>query len=173
MSFELVAVLVAGLAGSLVMSATMQMATRAGLTQMAPMELVTGSMMSSDRAVASRLGIMIHYGVMETAVFGIAYAGLFSALGNGSVGTGALIGVAHGILFGLVGMPMMPALHARMSSTAVAPGGNVLSFDGGQRTLTAPGVLGSKEGGGMTPIGIVVGHIVYGIVVAGVYSWLS
>jgi hypothetical protein len=38
--------------------------------------------------------------------------------------------------------------------------------------LVAPGLF-AKNYGPMTPVGLVMGHVVYGLVVALVYGWLS
>lgn len=50
--FDLLAALAGGVVATLVMTAMMQMATRAGMTDMPPMPLVMGSMMSGDRKSA-------------------------------------------------------------------------------------------------------------------------
>lgn len=89
MEFSIVAALVAGLAATAVMSVMMKMAGAAGMTDMPPMELVTGSMMSGDLGTAQRIGIMVHWGVMGTVVFGIGYALLFTLLDSAGVGVGA------------------------------------------------------------------------------------
>ena len=67
-------------------------------------------------------------------------------------------------------MPMMPAMHPRMTADAQPPG--PVDTTAGQVRLAAPGLLGSHWGG-MTPIGLVLGHIVYGLVVALVYQALT
>lgn len=168
MEFSIVAALVAGLAATAVMSVMMKMAGAAGMTDMPPMELVTGSMMSGDLGTAQRIGIMVHWGVMGTVVFGIGYALLFTLLDSAGVGVGALIGAAHGAMVGLVFMPMMPAIHPRMSTDIVD---GPVRTTGGTVMLAAPGVLGSRWGG-MTPVGLLMGHVVYGIVAALVYQAL-
>jgi len=149
------------------MSAMMQMASSAGLTQMPPMPLVIGSMMSGDEEKASRLGSMVHFVVLGALVFGVGYAVLFATLDDASIGTGALIGLAHGVVVGAIVLPMMAALHPRMSGASTGP----VSVEGGQVSLSAPGIFGSRWGG-MTPVGMLAGHVVYGVVVAVVYSWL-
>lgn len=169
MEFSILAALVAGLAATAVMSVMMKMAGVAGMTDMPPMELVTGSMMSGDPDTAQRIGIMVHWIVMGTVVFGLGYALLFTLFDSASVGLGALIGAAHGAMVGLVFMPMMPAMHPRMTTDDLVDG--PVRTAGGTVTLAAPGVLGSRWGG-MTPIGLLIGHVVYGIVAALVYQVL-
>jgi hypothetical protein len=64
--FNALAALVAGLAGTIVMTAMMTVASKAGMTRMPPMPLVMGSMMSGDRHKAMVIGGMLHYIVTGT-----------------------------------------------------------------------------------------------------------
>jgi uncharacterized membrane protein YagU involved in acid resistance len=164
---EFLPALVAGLAATIVMSAMMTAAAKMGLTKMPPMHLILGSMMTADSDQARRLGMMLHYIVMGTVVFGLAYAALFTAFDSASAVTGIVIGAVHGLILGGVAMPMMPAMHPRMSA---APGDvPVLTEHMGEVALTTPGFFGIRWGG-MTPVGILVGHVVYGLVVALIYD---
>ena len=74
-----------------------------------------------------------------------------------------MIGLTHGAAVGLVALPMMPAIHPRMSAAVVATG------HAGEVRLSAPGVFGSRWGA-MTPVGLLAGQAVYGAVVALVYG---
>lgn len=169
MTFEIVPALIAGFAATLVMTALMTMAASTGMTKMPPMPMVIGSMMSGDPDRARRIGTILHVGMMGTVVFGLLYAALFTSFGSASLLTGVAIGGAHGLILGAIGMPMMAAVHPRMEQrTGVA----ALEISGGSVKLTAPGVFGVNWGG-TTPMGIVVGHIVYGIVAALVYGALA
>lgn len=170
MSIAVIPALVAGLVGTGAMSAMMQLAASMGLTRMPPMPLVIGSMMSGDKEKASRIGLMIHFVVMGTLVFGIGYAALFAAFDDASIGAGALIGLVHGVVVGAMAMPMMAAIHPRMAASAGSAGS--VTVEGGQVSLSAPGVFGTRWGG-MTPIGMIAGHVVFGVVMALVYTWLS
>lgn len=120
--FNVAATLVAGFVATIVMTAMMTMASKAGMTQMPPMPLVMGSMMSGDRRKAMTIGAMLHYIVMGTILFGIAYALLFHAFGSSAWPVGVVIGVVHGLAVGLVFMPMMPAMHPRMEAQLVGAG---------------------------------------------------
>ncbi|MBW3669185.1 MAG: hypothetical protein KY443_08230 [Actinobacteria bacterium] len=133
--FEPTAALVAGFAGTVVMTALMQMSAAAGLTGMPPMPLVMGSMVSGDRSTATGIGTAIHL-MMGTVLFGLAYAAAFTAVG-GSVDAAT-----------------------------------VAADDRGELRLSAPGVLG-KDWGGMTPVGMLMGHAAYGSVLALVYGWVA
>ncbi len=177
--FELVAALVGGFVGTVAMTAMMMASKKAGMSDMPPMPLVVGSMMSGDRKKAMAIGGMIHIIVMGTIVFGIAYGLLFDAFDNDTWWVGALIGAAHGVLVGAVFMPMMPSMHPRMSKskelvgTGARGGSQTEAVDAnGDVQLAAPGMMGANWGG-MTPVGLVMGHVVYGVVLALLYNAIT
>lgn len=168
MTFELLPALVAGLAATLVMSAMMSMSASMGMTRMPTMSLLMGAMMSGDQDRAKRIGAMIHYIVMGTIVFGLAYGALFTAFDSSSALTGILIGAVHGLAVGAIGMPMMPAMHSRMSKD---PGEPVVDTSSGSVVLSAPGFFG-VQWGAMTAMGLIIGHVVYGLIAALIYGAL-
>jgi hypothetical protein len=169
MTFEIVPALIAGFIATVVMTAMMTAASRMGLTRMPPMPLVMGSMMSGEPDRARRIGTMLHFIVMGTVAFGLAYAALFTAFDSASALTGVLIGAVHGVVVGAMALPMMPAIHPRMSNDVVD--GPVVTEDQGEVRLTAPGFFGTRWGG-MTPVGLIGGHVVFGLVLALVYAGL-
>ena len=71
-------------------------------------------------------------------------------------------------------MAMMGSMHPRMTAptTATRAGGDVLTMTGGEATLVEPGIF-ARNYGPMTPIGLVMGHVVFGVVVALVYSAIA
>jgi hypothetical protein len=73
-------------------------------------------------------------------------------------------------------MPMMPATHPRMDAQLVGAGGPahgaVVQEVGGRGASLRPRVLG-KDWGGMTPVGLLMGHAVYGLVLALVYTAMA
>ncbi|MEX2618846.1 MAG: hypothetical protein WD250_01385 [Egibacteraceae bacterium] len=169
MEFSVVAGLVAGLIGTAVMTMMMKMAGAAGMTQMPPMELISGSMLTGDETKAKQLGVVVHWIMMGTVVFGLGYALIFSIAGQAGWLLGLGVGVAHGIVVGMV-MAMMPVMHPRMSGPAAA--GGPVTVDAAGVHLSAPGPFGVAWGG-MTPVGMIMGHAVYGVVVALVYQALT
>ncbi|MFO7960066.1 MAG: hypothetical protein R6U94_03855 [Nitriliruptoraceae bacterium] len=173
MTFDLLAALVAGLAGTIAMSAMMRGATAMGVTDMPSMTLIQGTMLTDDVDRANRIGVVTHVVMMGTIVFGIGYAALFTVLGDAGVLTGALIGLGHGIVAGLA-MAMMGSVHPRMTAptTTTRSEGDVLTITGGEATLVEPGIF-AKNYGPMTPVGLVMGHIVFGVVVALVYGAIA
>ncbi|MPY93712.1 MAG: hypothetical protein GEV08_11820 [Acidimicrobiia bacterium] len=116
------AALAGGFVATVMMSLQMTMAKSAGMTAMPSMPLISGSMMSGDRSTAMRIGAVVHYLVMGAMVFGIVYAALFTAFDEASWWFGALIGLAHGLVVGLVFLPMMPAVHPRSSRQSIGVG---------------------------------------------------
>lgn len=170
--FEIGPALAAGFVASVVMTLMMTGAKAAGMTGMPPMPLVMGAMFSGDRKKAMAVGGMAHFVMMGTIVFGLAYAAAFAALDEDAWWVGALIGAVHGLVVGVVAMPMMPSMHPRMSDDLPGPGGQTVVETAGEVQLAAPGLLGARWGG-MTPLGLVMGHAVYGVVLALVYSALT
>ncbi|MGK5450812.1 DUF6789 family protein [Streptomyces radiopugnans] len=150
--------LLAGLAGTAAMTAVMVMGRAVGMTDMDIM-LITGGMMTGDERRARALGAVIHFVVMGTVVFGLLYAALFAWSDTAGVLTGLVFGFVHGLVVGALAMPMMSAIHPRMRAGH------------GGFTLPAPGIMGTGYGRG-TPAGILLAHLVYGLVVALVYTAL-
>lgn len=162
MEFVLWAALVSAFIATLVMTAMIKMSTAAGMTEMPSFELMMGSMMSGDEKTAKTIGAMIHYVMMGTVVFGIIYALLFQAFDSASWISGLMIGIIHGLIVGMM-MPMMPMMHPRMGEAAVVGPGS------GEIHLSSPGVMG-KNWGSLTPVGVLMGHAVYGVVLALLYD---
>lgn len=158
MEFELLPALIAGFIGTVAMTLGMTMGKSMGMTTM-DIALISGGMLLGDERKARRAGMFIHFVVMGTVVFGSVYALLFQALDSAGWTTGLAIGLAHGAVVGMMAMPMMAAVHPRMQPLAE-----------GFR-LDPPGIMGVSYGRG-TPLGLLMGHAIYGVVVALVYSAL-
>ena len=169
MGYEFWPAVLAGLAGGLVMTAMMIAMQKAGKTTM-DMVLIEGSMFTGDRGKAKAIGLMMHLVVMGALVIGSIYALLFAWLDVDSGNAwwvGAVIGLAHGLLAG-VAMAMMPAMHPRMhagATTAPAAAGSPVE-------LEPPGMF-AKNYGAATPPGLVMAHVVYGLIVGLVYALLA
>lgn len=169
-TFNVGAALVAGLAGAVAMTLLMQMSAAMGMTRMPSMALIQGLMMTGDESKAKAIGTFTHLIMMGTVVFGLAYAALFTAFGDAGVGTGLVIGVAHGIVAGVV-MIMFGAMHPRMDAP-VSGQTEVVTRHAGETRITAPGLF-AKNYGPMTPMGLIIGHAAYGLVVALVYRAIA
>lgn len=142
----------AGIAGTVVMTALMYLGKAMGMPMDMPRML--GLMfVGPDRGGAVYgLGAMAH-GMMG-AVFGIAFAVVFALTGVApGWGSGALFGLAHGVVAGMA-MGMMPLMHPRM---------------GEGKPLAAPGLFGIRYGT-MVPVGILMLHTVFGAVIGGLLA---
>jgi hypothetical protein len=168
MGFELWPALVAGFAGGMVMTAMMTMMRKAGKTEM-DMALLQGAMFTGDAGKARAIGMFTHLVMMSAVVFGSIYALLFAWFGisaGNAWWVGAAIGLVHGLIAGMA-MAMMPMMHPRMSSGTPATAGS-----GSALRLEPPGLF-AKNYGSATPPGVVMAHIVYGLVVGLVYGLLA
>lgn len=146
---NIIGAIVAGLVGTIIISMVMMMAPKMGMPKMAIWEML-GAMFSPQGNVA--LGWVMH--LMIGIVFGIIYAALWAAgIGSVSVVSGLIFGVVHWLVAGLM-MGGMPMMHAGIKAGAVS----------------APGVFMLKNGGMMGFMGGLMGHIIFGIVVALVYG---
>ncbi len=85
------------------------------------------------------------------------YAAVFHWFDSASWLVGLVTGLIHGVVVGALAMPMMATVHPRMRG----------SGDGFR--LDAPGFMGINYGKG-TPMGLLAGHVIYGVVVALVYA---
>ncbi|MEU3199388.1 hypothetical protein [Streptomyces sp. NPDC006996] len=156
MEFAVGPALLAGLAGTVAMTAAMMMGRVMGMTSM-DIALISGGMLSGDERRARLIGMGIHVVVMGTVVFGLLYAAVFHWFDSASWLVGLVTGLIHGLVVGAMAMPMMAAVHPRMRGTG----------DGFR--LDTPGFMGVRYGKG-TPMGLLVGHAIYGVVAALVYA---
>lgn len=146
---HIVAGVFAGVVGTAAFSMVMALAPRMGMPKMAIWEML-GSMFNPQGNIA--LGWAAHF--MMGVIFAIVYTALWSAgVGSASVSVGALFGLVHWLIVGIM-MGAMPMMHAGIQVGAVE----------------APGVYMIKNDGLMGFVGGTIGHIVFGIVVALAYS---
>jgi uncharacterized membrane protein YagU involved in acid resistance len=139
---NIVAAIVAGLVSTLAMTILMMLAPKMGMPKMDIVETI-GTMFTSNAAAARPIGLVIHF--MMGAVFAIIYAALWMAgIGSVSIVWGVVFGIIHAILVAGIGMPMMLRMHPRPPKTE-----------------------GSAP---MRAMGMVLGHVVFGIVVVLVYT---
>ena len=146
---NIIGAVVAGIVGTIVMTLVMVAAPKMGMPKMDIVGLL-GSMFKKEGV--RPLGLMMHF--MMGIVFAIIYAFLWSkGIGRASVGFGALFGTVHWLIVGLI-MGMIPMLHAGIKAG----------------TVKAPGVYMTNNGGAKGFMGGLVGHIIYGITVALIYT---
>ena len=139
----------AGLVGTVVMSMVIAMAPQMGMPKMAIWEMLS-TMFNKEGNVG--LGWIMHF--MMGAIFAIIYAALWAAgIGSATWVSGVVFGAVHWLAAGLMigGVPMM---HAGVKAG----------------TVKAPGVYMMSAGGMMAFVGGLIGHVIYGLVVALVYG---
>ncbi|MBI3244678.1 MAG: hypothetical protein HYZ49_20560 [Chloroflexi bacterium] len=147
---NIIGAIVAGVVGTIVMSMIMLMAPMMGMPKMAIWEML-GSMFSKDGNNA--LGWVMHF--MMGVIFAVIYAALWAAgLGSATWAGGLVFGAAHWLIAGLM-MGGVPMMHAGIKAG----------------TVKAPGVLMLNMGGMMGFMGGLIGHVIYGLVVALVYGF--
>lgn len=136
--------LLAGLVGTVVMTMLMMMAPRMGLPKMDMLGML-GTMVAPPGGGAQALGAVMH--LMMGALLAVGYALVWSwgLVGHPGWLGGALLGLVHGLLAAMA-MPMMTRMHPRKPEA---------------------------EGGALAVVGILMGHVVFGLVVAGVYGALA
>jgi hypothetical protein len=169
LEFNFWAAVVAGIAGGAVMSLLMTMARKKGMTSM-DIAVIEGAFFTDDRDKAKKIGMFMHLVVMSGIVFGSIYAALYAGFDisdDNAWWWGLIFGAVHGVVAG-VGMAMMPMMHPKMSREPVTAGAG--GRGGGEHLeLTPPGPFG-KNMGKATPVGLVMNHMVYGLVVGLVYG---
>lgn len=137
---DIVGAIVAGLAGTAVMTALMYMAPMMGMPKMDIIGML-GTMVAPNRDTAALLGVVIHF--MMGVLFAIVYALLWRAgLGDPTWIWGLIFGAVHGVI-AMIGMPVMVRMHPR-----------------------AP----EMESGLLMVAGLLMGHMVFGLVGALVYG---
>lgn len=150
---NILAAVVAGVVATLAMTAVMSMAPAMGLPRMEIPKML-GSMFVRDGGAANGLGLMLH--LMMGVVFAIIYAIGFTALNAAPTWyTGVLFASAHWLVAMLV-MGMMGSVHPRIR----------------EGVMSDIGVFMLKLGT-MAPVGALMGHWIYGVVVAVVYAGLA
>jgi len=100
-------------------------------------------------------GLAAH--LMASAGFGLAHAGLLHAIGVTSVGQAAAWDVALGMAHGVVILAMLPAVLTAMHPLVR------------KHAMDRPGVALTGFGNG-TPIGSLMAHVAFGLVVGAVYA---
>ena len=150
---NILAAVVAGIAGTAAISLLMAMGPKMGLPKMAIWEIL-GAMF--DPRGNHALGWTAHF--MMGIVFAIVYTALWSAgIGAPTPVWGVVFGALHFVVVGL--MTLAPARSAGVGGMPLMHAGIKAG------TVKAPGVLMLNQGV-MGLMGGLVGHILYGLVVA-------
>ena len=142
--------IIAGIVGTIVMTMIMVMAPKMGMPKMD----IVGLLSSMFSAESNRMvGMIMH--LMMGVVFAIVYALLWNAgIGAVSLWWGAIFGAVHWLISGMM-MGGMSMIHAGIKAG----------------TVKAPGFFMMNNGGMMAFMGGLIGHVIFGLVVALVYGW--
>jgi hypothetical protein len=141
--------IIAGMAGTVVISIILLMAPRMGMPEMDIVGML-GTMFNKEGSPT--LGWIMHF--MMGIIFAVIYAALWTAgIGAPTPLWGLIFGAVHWLFSGLM-MGVVPMMHAGVRAG----------------TVEAPGIFMSNSGGVMAFMGGLIGHMLYGLTVALVYS---
>ena len=145
---NIIGAVISGIAGTIAISIVMRMAPMMGMPKMDIVDLLS-TMFGKPN---SGLGWMMH--TMMGVVFALIYAFLW-AIGFGTANWlfGLIFGAAHWLVVGVI-MAMIPIMHVGIKNGDVE----------------APGMWMNNQGGVLAFLGGLMGHMVFGLVVALVYG---
>jgi hypothetical protein len=151
MDLNIVAAGLAGIVGTAVMTGMMLGAKRLHLPAV-DAHGILGYLQHADRA--SSLGYLAHFAL--GAVMAIGYGLVFTVLAGPTLVLGAALGALHWVLVGWM-FAFAPLAHAGMKAGTIQPTGPYML-----QSLGLPGFLAG-----------LVGHIIFGLVVASIYGVLA
>ena len=147
---NILSAVIAGIVATLIFTAVLMMAPKMGMPKMDIVGLL-GSMFGKENQA---LGWMMH--LMMGVVFALIYAFLWSrGIGASTWLFGLIFGAVHWLIVGMA-MGTIPMMHTGIKSGAVQ----------------APGLWMTNNGGLMAFMGGLVGHMIFGLIVALVYAAL-
>jgi uncharacterized membrane protein YagU involved in acid resistance len=147
-----------GFGATILLTTVMAGSQGIGMTRM-NIPYLLGTVVTPDRDRAKLFGVLLH--LVNGLVFSLVYVAAFHAWGGPTWWKGALIGIVHAAFVLTVVMSALPGLHPRMASETHGPTS--------VRQLEPPGFL-ALHYGMQTPISIVLGHLLFGIVMGAFYS---
>lgn len=140
--------IIAGLVGTLAISMVMALAPKMGMPKMDIVDMLSTMFGKPNRV----LGWMMH--LMMGIVFALIYSFLWTAgFGNATWLNGLLFGAGHWLIVGVM-MAVIPMMHVGIKNGDVDP----------------PGLWMTNQGGMMAFVGGLMGHMVFGLVVALLYT---
>lgn len=113
--------------------------------------LMLGSIFAADPDRARVAGFFTHLAFGQ--LFALGYAASFAVLDLATWWLGALFGLLHVAIAGMVLMPLLPGVHPRMASLRAGPGDGAV--------LETPGLMGLNYGR-TTPVVATIAHVAYG-----------
>jgi uncharacterized membrane protein YagU involved in acid resistance len=153
--------LVGALLGTLVMTTLMEGSQYLRWSRMS-LPFLLGTFVTEDRTWAMVWGFVFHFA--NGIGFAIGYGLFFEVLNRSDWWLGALGGLLHAVFVLAVLIPVIPDAHPRMASEDEGPDPTPM--------LQPPGFLALNYGP-QTPLGVVVGHVIYGAILATFYRPLG
>ena len=145
---NILAAVVSGIVGTMAISMVMALGPTMGMPKMDIVGMLSTMFGKPNRT----LGWIMH--LMMGVIFALIYAFLWSlGIGSASWLVGLLFGIGHWLVVGVM-FALIPMMHAGIKSGEV----------------DKPGLWMTNQGGMMAFMGGVMGHMVFGIVVALVYG---
>jgi uncharacterized membrane protein YagU involved in acid resistance len=152
---------VGALLGTLVMTTLMEGGQYLRLTRMS-LPFILGTLVTGNRTWAKVWGLVLHFA--NGLLFALGYGLFFEVVHRSDWWLGAIAGFLHGTFVLTVAIPVIPDVHPRMASEDEGPDPTPM--------LQPPGFLGLNYGV-QTPIGTIIGHVVYGVILATFYRPLG
>lgn len=154
-NYEAATAIWAGLVGAIVMLVVITMGLASGMTSMNLLRTL-GTMVAPKASKQAVYGIGLAMHLMMGAVFGLVHAGLLHAVDPSSdsaaAGYGLLFGGIHGVVVAFMLPIMLTAMHPLVRNGE----------------MSAPGMAMTGLGK-MTPMGIIMAHIAFGVVAGAIY----
>jgi hypothetical protein len=143
--------------GTAVMTAVMETAQARGMTRMS-LPYLLGTMVGRRRAVVRISGIALHF--VNGALFASGYALVFTRARRADWRIGAALGLLHGAVVLVAGLPVIQEIHPRMADEDEGPDPTPM--------LQPPGFMALNYGV-RTPVVTLAAHAVYGAIVGSFY----
>jgi hypothetical protein len=146
------AVLLWGLAATIVMTTVMQGSQQFGFSRLS-LPFLLGTMLTGNRRLAVLLGYVLY--TIGGWLFAFLYFGLFVSAGIATWWFGALLGLVHGLFVITVLLTVLAHIHPRMATEYSGP--NRL------RVIEPPGFMALNYGI-QTPVFTVLAQTLYGVI---------
>jgi hypothetical protein len=143
--------------GTAVMTAVMETAQARGMTRMS-LPYLLGTMVGRRRATVRISGIALHF--VNGALFASGYALVFTRARRADWRIGAALGLLHGAVVLVAGLPVIQEIHPRMAEEDEGPDPTPM--------LQPPGFMALNYGV-RTPVVTLAAHAVYGAIVGSFY----
>jgi hypothetical protein len=143
--------------GTAVMTAVMETAQARGMTRMS-LPYLLGTMVGRRRAAVRISGIALHF--VNGALFASGYALVFTRVRRADWRIGAALGLLHGAVVLVAGLPVIQEIHPRMADEDEGPDPTPM--------LQPPGFMALNYGV-RTPVVTLAAHAVYGAIVGSFY----